>query len=432
MRLARKSVYLLGLAVACVAALLVFAIVRPGQPVMPNDFAGKLGWLQSHPSDYVAASGVTEGALDTRLKQRFELWRAAHDLAMQLAPWRTVPRMAFVRSGLFHWYELPPRDRASVLRAAAPLMRDSEIFGRVAQPLWELTGDFAYLRRYAPHDVAARDRLSRIAATNGLFADYRSLRQESVIARLHRFSQIRSSATQSDLIELLPDSFDSDDEPLLRSILDELRRRPLEAAPSRPAVIDRVVDYALRHHVEPLGGLEALADLPGAASEPARARVALHLGKADGASRIEISSGNIDPAQWADYFDERAAFARAHSDTTMADVYAAKALVGHMARAKWMHLCADKTFCTSGSKEVLIAKVHPLSLAFTVDREERVPAYVEIFLDEKRVAEGEVLKAQTFTLGTPSIGAHPIDVRVVNPFTPQARERRLRLQTDAL
>ena len=116
----------------------------------------------------------------------------------------------------------------------------------------------------------------------------------------------------------------------------------------------------------------------------------------------------------------------------MAKVYAAKALVGHMARAKWMHLCAEKTFCTSGSKEVLVATAHPLSLAFAAEREERVPAYVEIFFDDRRVAEGEVAKVRTFPLGTPGAGAHPIDVRVVNPFTPQARERRLRLQADAL
>src|SRR5437868_5117280 len=66
MRLARKSVYLLSLSAACAAALLLFAIVRPREPVMPDDFAGKLRWLESHPSDYVAASAVTEGALDAR------------------------------------------------------------------------------------------------------------------------------------------------------------------------------------------------------------------------------------------------------------------------------------------------------------------------------------------------------------------------------
>jgi hypothetical protein len=428
----RRRIYLLGLAAASLASLALFAFLRPHSEKKPSDFAGQVRWLESHPADFLAAGAVTEGALDANTQRRFEVWRAARELSTQLAPWRTGPRMSFVRSGLFHWYELRPRDRADVLLTAAPLLRDPELFRRVAQPLYDLTGDFAYLRRNAPREPAARDQLARIAATNGLFDAYRSLRDEARIARLHRFTQIRGTASQSELIDLLPDRFNSDDEPLLREILDELRRRPLDAPPTRPDIVDRVVDYSLRHRVEPMSGLDALVDLPGAASEPTRARVALHLGNVDGASRIEISSGNIDPAQWAPYFDERAAFAREHGDTTMAKVFAAKAFIGHEARAKWAHLCAEKTFCTSGSKEVLVANAHALSLALTTERDERIPAYVEIFVDDRRVAEGEVAKKRTFELGAASAGAHPIEVRVVNPFTPQARECRLRIAADAL
>jgi hypothetical protein len=428
----RRRIYLLGLAAASLASLALFAFLRPHGETKPNDFAGQVRWLESHPADYLAAGAVTEGALDANTQRRFEVWRAARELSTQLAPWRTGPRMSFVRSGLFHWYELRQRDRADILHTAAPLLRDPDLFRRVAQPLYDLTGDFAYLSRNAPREPAARDQLSRIAATNGLFDAYRSLREEARIARLHRFTQIRSTASQSELIDLLPDRFDSDDEPLLRSILDELRRRPLEAPPTRPDVVDRVVDYSLRHRVEPMSGLDALVDLPGAASEPTRARVALHLGNVDGASRIEISSGNVDPARWAAYFDERAAFAREHGDPTMAKLYAAKAFIGHEARAKWAHLCAEKTFCTSGSKEVLVANPHALSLALMTERDERIPAYVEILLDDRRVAEGEVAKQRTFELGGASTGAHPIEVRVVNPFTPQARERRVRITADAL
>jgi hypothetical protein len=340
--------------------------------------------------------------------------------------------MAFVRSGLDHWYELRARDRMQVLRSAEPLLHDSDIFQRVAQPLFDLTGNFGYLRRNAPHDAAARDRLSRIAATNGLFADYRSLRAEAAIARLRRFSQIRSNASQSDLIDLLPDSFSADDEPLVRSVLDELSRRPIDTLPSRTAVVDRVVDYALRHHIEPLSGLQALVDLPGAASDPARARVALHLGDPDRASRIEIAARNTDPAAWADYDDERAAFARAHDDAALAKLYEAKAFVGHQERQKWTGLCSEKTVCTSGSRELTVAKPHRLALSFDSEHEEVVPAYVEILLDEQRVAEGEIAKSHTFDLGTAVAGSHPIEVRVVNPFTPQAREHRLRIRADAL
>ena len=340
--------------------------------------------------------------------------------------------MAFVRSGLEHWYELPPRDRRNVLRSAGPLLHDPQVFGRLARPLFDLTANFNYIRSNAPHDAASRDQLLRIAATNGLFADYRSLRAEAATARLRRFSQIRSRASQADLIEILPERFDGDDEPLLRSILDELSRRPIEAPPSDPGLVDRVVDYALRHHIEPLRGLEALVDLPGAASPPARARVALHLGDPDRASRIEISAPQNDPAAWADYFDERAAFARTHGDATLARVYEAKAYIGHHEREKWKALCAEKTICTSGSKEVLVAKPHPLALSLDSAQQEAVPAYVEILLDERRIAEGDFTKAKTFALGSPVAGWHLLEVRVVNPFTPQAQERRLLIRADAI
>ncbi len=212
----------------------------------------------------------------------------------------------------------------------------------------------------------------------------------------------------------------------------ELSRRPLDAPPANPSLVDRVVDYALRHHVEPLSGLEALVDLPGAASEPARARVALHLGDPDRASRIEISTPRNDPAVWADYFDERAAFARAHGDAALARIYEAKAFLGHQDRVKWTGLCADKTICVSGARELQVSKPHPLALTLESDRPESTPAYVEILLDERRVSEGELTKVKQFDLGTAAVGSHPIEVRVVNPFTPQARERRLRIRGDVL
>jgi hypothetical protein len=434
MPLARKSIYFLLLAAGSIGLLLLFAVVRPYSPngTPPTDLAGATRWLASHPADYIAADSVTGEALNAQTKRRLDVWHASHDLAVQLAPWRAGPRMSFVRSGLDHWYELAPRDRANVLRSAEPLLHDPEIFLRVAQPLFDLTANFGYLRRNAPHDAPSRDRLLRIAATNGLFAEYRSLRAEAVVARLRRFSQIRSSASQADLIEILPDHFDADDEPLLRSILDELSRRPLDAAPARPTLVDRVVDYALRHHIEPLSGLEALVDLPGAASESARARVALHLGDPDRASRIEIAAPHVDPAVWADYFDERAAFLRSHADGAMANVYAAKALIGHQERATWAHLCADREICTSGDKEIAIAQAHRVSLGLDAEREERVPAYVELFLDGRRVAEGEVAKTNNFDLGAPAAGTYPLEVRIINPFTPEARSRRLRIRADAV
>src|ERR1041385_1866717 len=119
MPLARKSTYLLILAAASLVSLLLFAIVRPHLPpsAPPDDYAGAARWLASHPADDLAADAVTNGALDTPAKRRFEIWRTSHELSVQLAPWRSGPRMAFVRSGLEHWYELRLRDRADVLKS---------------------------------------------------------------------------------------------------------------------------------------------------------------------------------------------------------------------------------------------------------------------------------------------------------------------------
>ena len=163
-------------AVLMTAFLVTFLTGDTRDPVRPADLGGLANWMAEHPADYLAASMIADQALDSEVPKRFELWRAAYAHATRLAPMRPNPAAAFTRGGLFHWYELGPSDRAAVLKAAAPLLRDESTFGRMHRPLWELTGDFAYLRRNAPDSERALVALRDIAVTNGRFDDYREVR----------------------------------------------------------------------------------------------------------------------------------------------------------------------------------------------------------------------------------------------------------------
>src|SRR5687768_4897068 len=111
----------------------------------PADATGMAAWLAKHPADWLTATSLTEAALDSPAPRRFELWRASYALARTIAPRTPSSMIAFVRGGLFHWYELSAADRKAVLAAAAPLMRDPQIFAELNRPLWELTHDMSWL-----------------------------------------------------------------------------------------------------------------------------------------------------------------------------------------------------------------------------------------------------------------------------------------------
>jgi hypothetical protein len=253
------------------------------------------------------------------------------------------------------------------------------------------------------------------------------MRSAAVNLRLRTFEKMRATATPADLLALIPQTFTRDDDALVRGVLQELQRRPLDGPPPNSETLDRVVDYALRNRIEPLGGIDSVASLPGAASDVTRARLALHGGNAQQAGSIEVSSTIVDPAAWADYFDERAAFARKSGDALLAQASAERAQSGHAARQRWRNVCDDDTLCLRAATEVPAERERTLSIALAPEVPNGVPAYVEIYIDAARVAEGPLPAAQTFDAGSISPGPHPLEIRLVNPFTPQARQRRVRL-----
>ena len=160
------------------AALLAVFLTLPGDAARPSD-AVELGrWMNEHPADWRAASALSAAALDSDAPHRVQLWREAFAHAQQLAPHKPNAATAFVRGGLFHWYELGVEERRLVLDQAAPMLRDQATFTAMHRPLWELTRDFAYLRRNAPDNEKTRTWLRDLAVTHGLFDHYRELRDQ--------------------------------------------------------------------------------------------------------------------------------------------------------------------------------------------------------------------------------------------------------------
>ena len=208
-----------------------------------------------------------------------------------------------------------------------------------------------------------------------------------------------------------------EDEPLVQQVLDELHRRPLDVQPSAEGA-DRLVDCAITHHLEPLDGLSAIVREQGWASDATRARLALHLDDLHHAELIEASSPDVGKPSWSDYYAERGLETRAAA--------------ARVSLLQWRGLCSANEVCTRARKEIVLASPRALSITFARDGGDEVPPYVEIYVDDNRIAEGEVANERTFELGNGAAGVHRIMVRVANPFTRNLVQRKLRIQAENL
>jgi len=255
------------------AAALIFSLHRPeiGSPPLPTTTPALVSRLARHPTDWEAATLLTESSLDSPSDKRVLLWRAAYDQASRLAPAQPGPAGSFARAAFFHWQELSPKDRQDALNAYAPLLGDHDRFARMAQPLFELTGDLSMLERARPRDDDSTRLLISLALRNGFFADYQKLRADLAHERLDEFKAHARGSSPADLIGRFPDPpYRADSEPLILALLEELHRRPLDESPGRPAVVDAIVDYTLRHDLGPLDGLEPVTLKPWWASDLTR------------------------------------------------------------------------------------------------------------------------------------------------------------------
>jgi hypothetical protein len=435
-----------------IAAISNLHVLRDPRP--PRDIEGMATWLARHPADWITASALSDAALDSMFPRRFELWRKAHELGAHLAPLRPNATVAFVRGGLFHWYELSEADRAAVLAEAAPLLRDPAIFSDLHAPLWRLTRDFAYLRSNAPPTLDAVDQLRTLAAKYGQFAEYRELRAALQRKRLEIFQQQHATMSLEAMLRLLPRAPDVGDEPLLRAVLEELQRRSFAVSELRG--LEPLVLYALRHDLRPLDGLAPLVRIRDAMPAPARARLALALNESSAASAIELGGAVVGAPEWTAYHAERALFEARRGDrggtlaqlnkamipkptlaalaagkeamTLLGDTDAAASYRAQLAawnERRWRNACGGVELCDWVTMDVYTAGGRvPVTLA--PSQTDQTPPYVEIYVDDRLVLEGEVRDMRTFDVPVPD-GVHEIEIRLANERTRNGVQRRVRL-----
>jgi hypothetical protein len=253
--------------------------------------------------------------------------------------------------------------------------------------LWQLTRDLGYLRRVVPPTVAAHSLLRDLAATHGRFADYRELRESVRAVRLAAFQRQRAKASTGDLLGLLPESFTLADLPLVRAVLEELDRRPFEAAQMR-GPLDALTRFAVAHKVEPLTALAPLVQLDDKLTPGTRALLARALGDNAAALRVEAIAGVRAQPQPA---------------------------------PSWTGLCEGGDLCAAAVTTRPLQQVH-----VAVTQTDEIPPYMEIYVNDALVAEGEVRGERTFALDVPP-GAQRTEVRLVNRYTRNGIQRRTRL-----
>lgn len=456
----RNSVARMLLVVSCVLPLVIaayFLVLHPSltaqsRPSRPAELAA---WLARHPADWLAASQLTDQALDSDLPNRRGLWRAAHGAAKALAPSRLNADAAFVRAGLFHWYELGSGERKEVLDTLSPLLRDPRTFSEMLLPLWQLTRDFGYLRRSAPASAMALMQLRDLAAANGLFDDYRRLREDVRSAQLRQFQSTRKTAPIGELLSYIPPSPSRADEPLLRRLLEEMERRPFDAD-AIGGVIEILADYAVWHRLSPLTGLSPLINAPGRLSDPMRGRLALALGDVASALRIEVAAGSPALPAWRQYHLDRAlhessqgdrraaqaALIKAAASGPDADLFVTAAEVARRAGnredaarylndlastpRRWSGTCEGGELCTTARAFTHLDAAGAIRVEATATQTDENAPYLEVRVDDELRAEGAVAGTRVFSMEA-GAGLHRIEVRLVNRWTRAGIQRRVSL-----
>lgn len=417
----RRGALIAGSILAAALALAFLAVPELAREERrPDDARGLAAWIATRPADWLGASQLSDRALDSDLPRRVELWRASYAHARMLAPLRPNADAGFVRAGLFHWYELGPQDRRLVLGVAAKMMRDPKLFGALYKPLWELTRDFAYLRRVAPRDIGSLSLLRDIAVMYGRFADYRELRAAIRAERLRAFrAQRAAGATLPELHALLPQRLDAADEAFVRAILEEMDRRAFDRAHVGGRIED-VTAFAVEHRVQPLDALRPLLNTHDVLRDVTRARLALALGDRAAATRIELTTALQGASEWLPYFLERVAFEEAHGDAAAAALYRRRA-TNATSTVPWRDLCGSNEICSTATR----IDEGPIHFTLETSQTDEIAPYLEIHVDDALVFEGEVREPHTFHTGGP--GIHRTDIRLVNRFTRAGIQRRVRL-----
>ncbi|HEX2121218.1 MAG TPA: hypothetical protein VHL59_06200, partial [Thermoanaerobaculia bacterium] len=260
-----------------------------------------------------------------------------------------------------------------------------------------------------------------------------------------------------DLLRLVPDRLDAADEPLIRRALEELHKRSFR--PSELAgPIEQIVDYAIRHELPGLDGLATLVHAPQTLPPSTRARLAIAIGRAQDATRIELADAVPNAPEWVPYHRERALFEARDGDAAAAEAQLRRAasagadprvtetaaqvaaILGNDAAAAryrqelaalahkprvWTGTCGGDELCDWARTRVYVTG-GAIELALDVVQSDQTPPYVEIFVDDARAAEGLVDGERRFVVPAAN-GVRRVEVRLVNRATPGGAQRRVRL-----
>jgi hypothetical protein len=263
--------------------------------------------------------------------------------------------------------------------------------------------------------------LRELAVSGGNFDAYRNLRAALRDARMNEFRAKRATATVAELTAILPQPITESDEPLVRAILEEIDRRPFDLQ-TMGGRVEELALYAIRHDVKPLTALAPLVDQTGNLTNPTRARLALALGDRNAANRVELTT-MTSAADWRPYLLERAAFEEKNGQPALAARYRLLATVAESpSRDVWTNMCSGSELCTS------VFRVHdgPLQFRASASQSDEIPPYVEVYLDDALVLEGEVRDEKTFSVDA-APGSHRLEVRLINRTMRNGTQRRVRL-----
>jgi hypothetical protein len=157
----------------------------------------------------------------------------------------------------------------------------------------------------------------------------------------------------------------------------------------------------------PLDSLAPLVNRPDALSAPTRARLALALNNIAAARAIEISNATPGRSeQWLPYYLDRG---------QTVDVR----------ERQWRNTCSGMELCDLVWTYATAAN-GAISITLAPSQTDETPPYVEIYVDDARVDEGEVAGTRTFNVPA-SDGLHRVEVRLINRLMKNGAQRRVRL-----
>ncbi|HVT45986.1 MAG TPA: glycosyltransferase family 4 protein [Thermoanaerobaculia bacterium] len=429
----------------------------------PTDAVELARSLRTEPANWQVAHEIAGQALDFATDQRQALWRSAHAHTSQLAGQWPAVHLSYIRSGFFHWSELTADDRDSVLKATAALLRSPEYFTRLYPLVWQITHDLDFLRAHRPATPGTTALLRDLAVMHGDFKSYLALRGEVTKEREDELERRRSSRSPEAMLASIVSAREErgNDATIVRH-LEHFATEPPAGTEVDPKALAHFVEYVLRNGLQPLSGLLEIDDekLP----LVMRARLAHAAGHYAKARELEKNRDPADhPSEWFHFYAERAM-----EEARNGNLIAAQQLLGRIAvreknslpallameavaetvgdtfrlgvvretirqqyagewlpPERWKGLCGAEICSRSADATLYLESPGTLPIAVRTVATDDVNPWLEIYVDDRLAAEGEVAQSRRFEIEIAAKGARRIELRLANPMTRNRERRRI-------